>query len=281
MPQILDVKGAARANSYRLPPVRLLSGDNSRKAPDLDVDDLMQDILVRGQLQPILIQWNEADQLEIVDGHRRVEAIRRLNELGGETLVRCELYKGKREQSFQASVAANLRRKDLSPIDRAYDIQRMEKLGMTRQEIATLMGISEPLISRALKLTTLPADIQRKVHKGEIASETAYELASMPKEERDEAVEASKAEARAAGKPEATARVQTKHTRKVRREKPEAEGPKGRTLREIRDDWTEMAAKAEEIGEKSAAVFRSLIDYAEGKIGIRAVLNRMRGLETV
>jgi len=285
MPQILDVKGAARANSYMLPPDQLLSGDNSRRNPDLDVDDLMQDIRVRGQLQPILIQWEKTGQLEIVDGHRRVEAIRRLNELnnpGAEPMkVRCEPYKGKREQSFQASVAANLQRKDLSPIDRAYDIQRMEKLGMTRQEIATLMGISEPLISRSLKLTTLPADIQRKVHKGEIASETAYELADMPKEERDEAVEASKAEARAAGKPEATARVQTKHTRKVRREKPEAEGPKGRTLREIRDDWTEMAAKAEEIGEKSAAVFKSLIDYAEGKIGIRAVLNRMWDLETV
>ena len=197
MPQILDVKGAARANSYMLPPEALLPGDNARRVPDQDVEDMIQEILLRGQMKPITIQWNSENQLEIVDGHRRHLAVQRINErkLTTEPLkLRCEPFKGEREDAFAAAVAIQTHQKDLDPMDRAYDIERLEKAGKTRKEIAQILNISEPLISRALKLTKLPKAIQRKVSRGEIASETAYELADMKPEDRDKAMESKPAE---------------------------------------------------------------------------------------
>jgi ParB/RepB/Spo0J family partition protein len=314
MPQILDVKGAARANSYMLPPEALEPGGNSRKIPDTDVEDMVQDILVRGQLQPVLIQWNSDGGLEIVDGHRRVLAISRINEMnlnadGSETKVRCERFSGKPEDSFAASVAANLKRKDLSPMDRAYDIQQFEKMGKTRQEISQIMSISEPLISRALKLTTLPAAIQRKVHKREIASETAYELADMSPEDRDKAMApklsdpATTAEGDVFGQtvtpqgvkdaggqeqsessPKPTAPAITRERiRQVKRDKAErgeeTSGPVGRSKKEIRTQFEEWAKRDDQtIEEPIRKLCAAVVKFIDGEIGERAILTRMREL---
>ena len=318
MPQILDMKGAARANSYMLPPEALSPGLNSRKIPDTDVSDMVQDILARGQLQPILVQWNADEKLEIVDGHRRVEAITLINSqkltTDGPMKVRCERFSGKPEDSFAASVAANLKRKDLSPMDRAYDIQQFEKMGKSRKEIAQIMGISEPLISRSLKLTTLPAAIQRKVHKREIAAETAYELADMKPEDRDKAMEPVEtntapvetnaapsethpptddahipagethtAPAETHQKPAKPEKVTRERIRQVKREKAErgeeTQGPTGRTRKEIRNQFEEWAKRDDEtIEEPIRKFFGSIVKYIDAGVGPLAILNRVREL---
>jgi ParB/RepB/Spo0J family partition protein len=317
MPQILDVKGAARANSYMLPPEALKPGENSRKIPDTDVRDMVEDILVRGQLQPVLVQWNADSELEIVDGHRRVLAITRINEksLTDEPIkVRCERFSGKPEDSFSASIAANLKRKELSPIDRAYDILMLEKQGKTRQEIAKLMGISEPLISRSLKLPKLPAAIQRKVHTGEIAAETAYELVDMKPEDRAKAMapdetntapvetnagpsethppaddvhipedETHTAPADPHRKPAKSQTVTRERIRQVKREKAErgeeTQGPTGRTRKEIRNQFEEWAKRDDEtIEEPIRKLCASMVKFIDGEIGERAILTRIREL---
>jgi ParB-like partition proteins len=322
MPQILDVKGAARANSYMLPVEALNAGENSRKIPDTDVADMVQDILVRGQLQPILVQWNTDSQLEIVDGHRRVLAITKINAdlnlNAGVTLkVECKRFSGKPEDSFAASVAANLKRKDLSPIDRAYDILMLEKQGKTRQEIAKLMGISEPLISRSLKLPKLPAAIQRKVHTGEIAAETAYELADMKPEDRAKAMEPTPAETNTAApethfeapeahfetpgtpigapethiptaephqKPTKPAKVTRERIRQVKRDKAErgeeTQGPTGRSRKEIRTQFEDWAKRDDQTIEESIQkLCAAIVKFIDGDIGERAILTRMRELK--
>jgi ParB/RepB/Spo0J family partition protein len=321
MPQILDVKGAARANSYMLPPEALSPGLNSRKIPDTDVSDMVQDILDRGQLAPVLVQWNAANELEIVDGHRRVLAISQINKQKlahwPELMkVRCERFSGKPEDSFAASVAANLKRKDLSPMDRAYDIQQFEKMNKSRKEIAQIMGISEPLISRSLKLTTLPAAIQRKVHKREIPAETAYELADMTPEDRAKVMEPKPAETNTAPaetnaesaethppaddthiteaetptapvetyqKPATAQKLTRERIRQVKRDKAErgeeTSGPVGRTKKEIRTQFEEWAKREDEtIEEPIRKLCASVVKFIDGEIGERAILTRMREL---
>jgi len=321
MPQILDVKGAARANTYMLLPESLKPGENSRKIPDTDVYDLAKDIVIRGQLQPILVH-----QLDILDGHRRVLAISKINadpklsaanpSITLPLKVECKRYSGKPEDSFAASVAANLKRKDLSPIDRAYDILVLEKQGKTRQEIARLMGISEPLISRSLKLPKLPAAIQRKVHTGEIAAETAYELADMKPEDRDKAMEPKPAEAitapvetnaepgethppaddvhipigemhtapaEAHQKPAKPEKLTRERIRQVKRDNAErgeeTSGPTGRTRKEIRSQFEEWAKREDEtIEEPIQKLCASVVKFIDGEVGERAILTRMREL---
>jgi ParB-like chromosome segregation protein Spo0J len=306
---------------------------NSRKIPDTDVAETVDDMLRRidkgqqPQLQPILVQWNAEGKLEIVDGHRRVESITRINadpKLSAShpllilpLKVRCERFSGKPEDSFEASVAANLQRKELSPMDRAYDIQQFEKMGKSRKEISQIMGISEPLISRSLKLTTLPVAIQRKVHKREIAAETAYELADMQPEDRDKAMgsklvgpvpialaetntepgethpqpddvhslmgETHTEPGETHEKPAKPQKLTRERIRQVKRDKAErgeeTSGPVGRSKKEIRNQFEEWAKRDDQtIEEPIRKLSASMVKFIDGEIGERAILTRMREL---
>jgi ParB/RepB/Spo0J family partition protein len=265
--------------------------------------ELALDILERGQLVPAIIDKHEDGTVAVVDGNRRVAAIRYVNENGlsvkGPLKVRCEQYRGEEGETFAASVSTNLKRKGLTPIDLAHSISTLERQGKTRKEIAKLLEISESLISQTLKLTTLPADIQRRVHKGEIPASAAYELADMPKGQREEAldlVKKGKASSKAlggegsggsdtgsgAGAPTpVTAREAVRQVKRSKAEKgEEVAGPTQRSRKEIVNLFTEWAGCTDGTIEESILKFaKTMVEYMAGKVGDRAVLNRLRELK--
>ncbi len=308
MASITDLAGVTRTNAYNIPPELLQQGDNSRRWADTEVMELALDIIERGQLIPVLVDRQEDGTVLIVDGNRRVAAIRYINENGlavGEPLkVRCESYRGGKGEAFAASVSTNLKRKGLTPIDLAHSISTLERQGKTRKEIAKLLEISESLISQTLKLTTLPADIQRRVHKGEISASAAYELADMTKEQREEALELvkkGKAAASSSTSPSAaraggtggesgpgsgdpaplTAREAVRKVKRSRAEKgEEVAGPTQRSRKEIVNLFTEWASCTDGTIEEGILKFaKTMVEYMAGKVGDRAVLNRLRELK--
>jgi ParB/RepB/Spo0J family partition protein len=300
MASITDLAGVTRANAYNIPPEVLQQGDHSRRWDDTDIVELADDILNRGQLVPALINRQEDGTITIVDGNRRVAAIRYINEnkppAAGPLLVRCEPYRGGKGDTFAASVSTNLKRKGLTPIDLAHSITILERQGKTRKEIGKLLEISESLISQTLKLTTLPADIQRRVHKGEIPASAAYELADMPKEHRDEALDlVKKGRPKASGGETAsgsgsfssgapapvTAREAVRRVKREKAEKgEEVAGPTQRSRKEIVNLFTEWSGCEDGTIEEDILKFcKTMVDYMAGKVGDRAVLNRLRELK--
>jgi ParB/RepB/Spo0J family partition protein len=283
--KLVELEGVSRSNAYQIPPEHLQPGENPRNKPDTEVLELAQSILEHGQLVPVVIYTDKQGEPHILDGNRRVTAIRYINENGlnpAEPLkVRCEVYKG--ENSYEASIAATHKRKGFSPIDLAYIMRTLESNGRTRKEIAKLLECSETLISTTLQLAELPADLQRKVHRGELPAVTAYEMVSMPAEAREQVMEESRAEAKAAGKPEATAKVTRQHVRKVKREKVErgeqTAGPVGLSRKEIRNLFAEFAGCQDgTIEEPILKLCSTVVKCIDGEAGPRAVLNRMREL---
>jgi len=119
-------------------------------------DELIQDILHSGQLVPILVRA-AADGVgyEIIAGHRRVEACRRL---GRKVLAR-RIAADDREL-LVAMVRENEAREDISPFERAQQIRSVigSKL-MSRQEMMTALGFSKGHMSSLLKFAELPSEV--------------------------------------------------------------------------------------------------------------------------
>jgi ParB/RepB/Spo0J family partition protein len=276
MPDITKLDGVTRANAYKVPPEILQHAENSRRWDDNEVIDLALDIVERGQKVAVLVKWGEGDQLLVTDGRRRVAAIRYINENGlsmdGPLKVRCEFDTAAKEESFVTAVVTNLKRKGLSDIDLAHSITTLEKQGKTRKEISKLLEISEALISRTLKLITLPAAVQKDIHRGKIAASVGYEMAGDETATQEVAQEAA-----AGGKPT------VEKIRKARREKAEkgeeAAGPKTRSRKVVYNLFVEWAGCTDGTLEDKIMKFAStMVKYMDGETGDRAVLNRLRDL---
>lgn len=300
MASITEMKGVTRANAYRVPAEELEQKEDSRRWSDTEVKDLADDILLRTQLVPILVNKEKdgdgKEHLYVVAGRRRCAAIRYINENGlykenGVTVplkVLCLQFTGPSTEVFSAAVVENLKRKDLSPVDLAHCIATLEKQGKTRKEIAKLLGISESLISQTLKLLTLQIGVQRDIHKGHIAASVGYEMAGLSAQDQAKAANAAASQETAPGAESATSeKPKTKPTREsVRQTKREAaergeetSGPKSRSRKVVYNlfaDWAGCEDSTIEVPIRDLC--KALVKYMDGKVGDRAVLNQMREL---
>ena len=297
MATITNVDGVTRANAYRIPVEELEQKEDSRRWSDTDVLDLAMDIIDRGQLVPVLVTWDkdgDRDRLVVVAGRRRVAAIRYINENGlymeGDKVVPlkvlCMQFSGPATETFAAATVENLKRKGLSAIDLAHSIATLEKQGKTRKEIAKLLEISEALISQTLKLLTLPAAMQRDIHKGRIAASVGYEVASLSPEDRARATPVATPPANQTPGAVATEEAPTptrESVRAVKREKAEkgeeTTGPKSRSRKVVYNLFADWAGCDDgTIEDDIKALCATLVKYFDGEVGDRAVLNRMREL---
>ena len=130
---------------------------------DATIDELADSIRSRGLIQPLLVrpQADEADRYEIVVGERRFVAAGRV----GLDTVPCIVRRLDDRETFILSVAENVAREDLNPIDEAAAYKRMldEGYAANQGEIAELVGVHRTRVSRKLKLLSLDARIQEHI----------------------------------------------------------------------------------------------------------------------
>ncbi|MFC7335024.1 ParB/RepB/Spo0J family partition protein [Rhodocista pekingensis] len=118
---------------------------------DTAFEQLVQDILARGQLVPILVRRTGAG-FEIIAGHRRVEACRRL----GRPVLARELAADDRGLVL-AMVRENEVRADISAFERARQIAAVLEAGvMDRAGLMAALGFTKGHLSNLLKLAELP-----------------------------------------------------------------------------------------------------------------------------
>jgi ParB family chromosome partitioning protein len=135
-----------------------------RAFDDASIDELAESIRSRGLIQPLLVRPHpdEDDRFEIVVGERRFIAARR----AGLDSVPCSVRKLDQREVFILSVAENVAREDLNPIDEAAAYRRMldDEFAANQGEIAQLVGVHRTRVSRKLKLLELDPRIQQSVH---------------------------------------------------------------------------------------------------------------------
>lgn len=175
---------------YRIPLDKIVPDpEQPRKEFDnLELYGLAKSMKTKGQLQPVIVRWDEElGKYVLVAGERRwrAAALAGLVEL-------IATVDDTNKLRLETQLIENLQRSDLSPLDEARAFDELLKLrGWTYRDLAETLGISESKVSRSVALLDLPEEAQAKVEAGELMGQAVRELV----------VELNAAKAVAAGKP--------------------------------------------------------------------------------
>lgn len=139
---------------------------NNPRAHLVDIDDLALSIRENGLIQPIVVQRIPGEpKVQIVAGHRRYAAVRRLGWPKVPCIVRRDMLP---DEELLAMLVENGQRAGLDPIEEARAYKRLEDTGLTQLQIATKVGRSVNTISSRLLLLQLPAAEQEEIRAGHI-----------------------------------------------------------------------------------------------------------------
>ncbi len=149
------------------------------------LEELASSISQHGILQPIIIAFppkeaQKKDKTEyiIIAGERRWRASKK----AGLTQIPALLIHVNVTKNMEAALTENIQREDLSPIEFAKSLNAyIEISSHTHEEAARLLGKSRPAITNALRLLTLPSQIQDAVHSGQISQSHARLLSGLEK----------------------------------------------------------------------------------------------------
>ncbi len=159
-------------------PIELIrpNPDQPRKAFDeAELEALTASIRERGVIQPLIVRRDpdRADGWQIVAGERRWRAAQRaqLHELP--IIVR----DFSDADVIEIAILENVQRADLNPLEEAAGYaQLVERFGHTQDQIARAMGRSRSHIANALRLLTLPDEVQGLVRAGALSAGHARAL---------------------------------------------------------------------------------------------------------
>lgn len=164
-------------------PVDLLTiGEDVRLDEDQEaLAELAASIVDLGVLQPLIVRA-AGDGWEVVAGRRRLAAAR----MADLSEVPCIVRELDDERAFDAALAENLHRRQLSWIEVALAYDKLGQRGLDQRQIAALVGKSKSQVSMILRLLTIPKELQDRVHRREISYVTALDLAKRGKTKGDE-----------------------------------------------------------------------------------------------
>ena len=149
--------------------------------PRQDIDEeklaeLSASIAQRGVLQPITVR-PKGDKYEIVAGERRWRAAR-LADLEKIPVI-VATYDD--EETSEIALIENVQREDLNAMELAVGYNDiLEKKGITQSELAELLSISRPKVANAVRLLSLPPEVQALVYEGRLSEGHARVILSVP-----------------------------------------------------------------------------------------------------
>ena len=137
------------------------------------LDDLSESIRIHGVLQPIIVRQLASGYYQIISGERRWRAARQ----AGLGEIPVMIIEADDRKAMELGLIENLQREDLNPMEEASGYQvLMQEHGMTQEEVAERVGRSRPAVANALRLLSLPKEVQDMVAEGELSSGHARTL---------------------------------------------------------------------------------------------------------
>jgi ParB family chromosome partitioning protein len=149
-----------------------------RSFDDAKIEELAVSIRNQGIIQPLVVRRKD-DRYELIAGERRWRAAMRagLNE------VPVVLREASDHEALQLALVENLQREDLNPIEEAGGYRRLqEEFNWNQEEMADKVGKSRPAIANALRLLSLPKDVQYEVASGNLPAGQARALLGLQSE---------------------------------------------------------------------------------------------------
>ena len=175
---------------------------------DADMEELVESIRTHGVLTPLLVRPAKPGTYEVVSGHRRLHACKKLGIETVPTLI-CTL---EREDAIIALVDSNLHREKLLPSEKAFayklKMEALSKQGQrtdltstqvvsklrTNEIVGEAGGDSRETVRRYIRLTNLIPGILEKVDEGKNALTPAVELSYLTETEQANLLETMECE---------------------------------------------------------------------------------------
>ena len=160
--------------------VKLMEIEPNRAQPRKQFDEdalneLADSIAKHGVLQPLLVRPLLNGGYQLVAGERRWRASR----IAGLTEVPVVIKELTDAQVAELALVENVQREDLNPLEEANGYKELsEKYGYTQDEISSMVGRSRSAVANALRLLSLPSEVQELVMKGELSTGHAKAILS-------------------------------------------------------------------------------------------------------
>ncbi|MDQ3452660.1 MAG: ParB/RepB/Spo0J family partition protein [Actinomycetota bacterium] len=140
---------------------------------DAALEELAHSLREVGLLQPILVRPVGDQRYEIVAGERRFRAAG----LAGLQEIPAIIRHTGDAALLTEALMENLHRADLNAVEEAAALQQLlDDFAITHEELARRLGKSRSAVSNALRLLTLPTDLQRAVVAGSLSAGHARAL---------------------------------------------------------------------------------------------------------
>ncbi len=154
---------------------KIVAGPHAQRleVEDEGLGELAASIRRIGIIVPLLVR-PDGDRYVIIAGHRRFAAAGN----SGLAEVPCCIRKDKEADSAEVSLAENLFRTDLTPVERASALKDvLDKEIMTVTELARAVHRSEHWLAQQIAILSWPVDVIGLVHRGKISVSAASNLA--------------------------------------------------------------------------------------------------------
>lgn len=146
-----------------------------RRFGEAEIAELADSIREKGVLQPVLVRPAPGlpGEYQLVAGERRWRASQQAGLKAIPALVR-ELDD---QQVLEIAIIENVQRADLGPIEESLSYRAlMDRFGRTQEEVAQVVGKSRPHVANALRLLSLPAEVQTLLAEGKLTAGHARAL---------------------------------------------------------------------------------------------------------
>jgi ParB family chromosome partitioning protein len=149
--EVAEAAPTAAAERLDIVHVPLADVDASARNPRLklrDIDELAASIDTHGLLQPVVVR-RTGERFEIIAGHRRLEAARRL----GWSSLPAVLRSADVDQAYVLTLVENLQRSDLRPTEEAAALETLvRERGWSTRQVAAAINRSQAYVSKRLRV---------------------------------------------------------------------------------------------------------------------------------
>jgi len=199
----------ADAMKVRYQDIRIKAGFNLRDLDDeyeAGIEELTAYVLAGGTLPALeVVALPDGSGVEIVDGHRRWDAIGRAIGRGAPIEWVSVVGFSGNELDRQARIYTSNKNAQLRPMEAARGFKRFRGMGLSSDEIAAIAHCSRTHVENYLVLADAEPDVQELVRAGKVAADVAIEAVRKLGAKAGQFLEGKVDQAKASGKAKVTA----------------------------------------------------------------------------
>jgi ParB family transcriptional regulator, chromosome partitioning protein len=149
-----------------------------RAFDEIKLQELAMSVRNQGIIQPLVVR-PKGERFELIAGERRWRAAMK----AGLSTVPVVVRQASDRDALQLALIENLQREDLNPIEEATGYRRLQdEFTWSQEEVAEKVGKSRPAVTNALRLLSLPSEVQQEVASGNLPAGQARALLGLQSE---------------------------------------------------------------------------------------------------